>query len=69
MTQEVPARPLMRGDIVEIYRYGRLVRIGRIDDLMPESLLIWLRQDGNSDRRIYDPADGYDIVLAGAATG
>lgn len=61
MVDDMPTRQLLQGDLVEIRRDGQIVRVGRIDALLPGSGILWLRQDGNEGRRIYDPADGYEV--------
>lgn len=52
---------LRRGDAVELRRGDALVRRGTVEDLTPDSTMLWLSQYGAENREIIHREDGYEL--------
>jgi hypothetical protein len=52
---------LLIGSWVELRQDGRFVRIGEVEDAMPDSSVLWLKFDGNHGRQLVAKTDGYEI--------
>lgn len=54
----------LKGHDVEIFENGRLMDRGRVDDVTSDGFVLWLMQDGASNRRIIENLPGTFIRLA-----
>jgi len=52
---------LRRGDAVELRRGDALIRRGTVEDLTPDSTMLWLSQHGAENREIIHREDGYEV--------
>jgi len=52
---------LRRGDAVQLRRGDALVRRGTVEDLTPDSTMLWLAQYGPENREIIHREDGYEL--------
>lgn len=52
---------LLLGAKVEVRRGKRTVRVGFVDDVMPDSSAIWIAFDGVQPRALYDAGSGYEV--------
>ncbi|WP_332603141.1 hypothetical protein [Arthrobacter sp. S2(2024)] len=50
---------LLVGRRIEIYLNDHLVRVGVVDDAMPDSSILWLAAEGNHPRELFEWAEGY----------
>jgi len=53
------------GQRVEVKHNGRTVRCGVVAAASEDGSRIWLAQDGVNLRRLFDQAEGYEVVDAG----
>jgi hypothetical protein len=49
------------GRVVELRRNGQLVRTAEVEDVTPDSSILWLRFDGNHGRQLVTRTDGYEV--------
>lgn len=49
------------GRVVELRRDGQLVRTAEVEDVTPDSAILWLRFDGNHGRQLVTRTDGYEV--------
>ena len=49
------------GQRVEIWRGGKLVRMGTVEAVMPDSSILWISAEGNSSRQMIFCHDGYQV--------
>lgn len=49
------------GRIVELRRNGQVVRTAEVEDVTPDSSILWLRFDGNHGRQLVTRTDGYEV--------
>lgn len=49
------------GRVVELRRDGQLVRTAEVEDVTPDSSILWLRFDGNHGRQLVTRTDGYEV--------
>ncbi|WP_309107970.1 hypothetical protein [Arthrobacter sp.] len=49
------------GRVVELRRNGQVVRIAEVEDVTPDSSILWLRFDGNHGRQLVTRTDGYEL--------
>ena len=49
------------GRIVELRRDGQVVRTAEVEDVTPDSSILWLRFDGNHGRQLVTRTDGYEV--------
>ncbi|MGX9899870.1 hypothetical protein ACW0JT_07970 [Arthrobacter sp. SA17] len=49
------------GRVVELSRDGQVVRTAEVEDVTPDSSILWLRFDGNHGRQLVTRTDGYEI--------
>lgn len=54
----------LKNQDIEIFRNGRLIDHGRVDDVTSDGSLLWLMHDGASTRRIAENLPGTYIRLA-----
>ncbi|MFF1253917.1 hypothetical protein ACFVYC_15650 [Pseudarthrobacter sp. NPDC058329] len=47
------------GAVVEIRRYGQIIRTGTVEAAMPDSSALWLASNGNNPRTMYEASLGY----------
>ena len=48
---------------VEIRQYGRTIRAGIVDDVMPDSSLLWLMADSTQGRALFNAREDYEVWL------
>jgi hypothetical protein len=48
------------GTTIEIRRHGRTIRIGTVEDAMPDSSALWLASDGVQPRTMYEAGQHYE---------
>jgi hypothetical protein len=48
---------------VEIRQYGRVVRSGVVDDVMPDSSMLWLMADSAHGRTLFHAAEDYEVWI------
>lgn len=46
---------------VEIRQHGQRVRMGRVDDVLADSSILWLAANGGLPRTMFAAADGYEV--------
>jgi hypothetical protein len=49
------------GQRVEIWRGGKLVRVGTVEAVMPDDSLLWISAEGTALRQMVPRADGYQV--------
>ena len=49
------------GRVVELRRNGQVVRTAEVEDVTPDSSILWLRFDGNHGRQLVTRTDGYEV--------
>ncbi|MBT2532265.1 hypothetical protein J7E83_09025 [Arthrobacter sp. ISL-48] len=47
---------------VELRSGGKLVRMGEVEDVTPDSSVMWLRFNGNHGRQMVAKSDGYEVL-------
>ena len=52
--------PSLIGASVEIRKNTRTVRVGVVDEAMPDSSVLWLGSHGAQPRALYEAAAGYE---------
>src|SRR5688572_4838870 len=55
---------ILTGAEVEVRLAGEPVRKGRVDAATDDGRILWLSQDGNCGRALFDKADGFQMWLA-----
>ena len=53
----------LTGIPVEIRQYGRVVRAGVVDDVMPDSSVLWLLADSSQGRTLYSAAEDFEVWI------
>lgn len=48
---------------VEIRQYGRVIRAGVVDDVMPDSSVLWLLADASEGRTLYSAAEDFEVWI------
>ena len=49
------------GALVEVRKDGAVVREGFVDDVMPDSSVLWIAADGFTGRVLIEAAEGYEM--------
>lgn len=49
------------GAIVEIRHKGIIVRVGYVDDVMPDASILWLAAELSQPRSMYEAAQGFSV--------
>jgi hypothetical protein len=47
---------------VELRYGGKLVRTGEVEDVTPDSSVLWLKFNGNHGRQMVAKTDGYEVL-------
>jgi len=48
---------------VEIRRHGEVVRCGTVEDVMPDSSIIWVAADHEHPRALFEVSEGFEVWL------
>lgn len=48
---------------VEIRRRGEVIRRGTVEDVMPDSSVIWLAADHENPRTLFEASEGFEVWL------
>lgn len=59
---------ILTGHDVEIYIGGKVVDRGRVDDVMADGSILWLKHEGATSRRIIENALGTYVRLSASCT-
>jgi hypothetical protein len=51
------------GRVVELRLNGQLIRTAEVEDVTPDSSVLWLRFDGCHGRQLVSKTDGYEVHL------
>jgi len=67
-THEPPARrhldwSLLANVRVEIRRHGQVLRTGFVEDVMPDSSVLWIAADGLEPRQMFEASQGHQVWI------
>lgn len=48
---------------VEIRQYGATIRTGVVDDVMPDSSMLWLMADSSHGRTLYNAHEDFEVWI------
>lgn len=49
------------GQYVQVRRHGEIVRSGTVEDVTPDSSILWISVDGADARQMIERAEGYAV--------
>jgi hypothetical protein len=52
---------LLINALVEIRHNGRVIRTGFVEDVMPDSSVLWLAADTNNPRQMFEAGQGHQV--------
>lgn len=52
---------ILTGRWVEVRRYDKVIRRGRVDAVMPDGSILWLSSDATHGRQMLERIDGYQV--------